>query len=241
MEEARAVYVVIPTYNERENIGMLLNKILSLEGLALRVLVVDDGSPDGTAGVVDEISRRDGRVMLLNRGRKMGLGSAYYDGFRHVLEHGAEVVVSMDADGSHPPEMVPALVKEVFEGADVVVASRYLPGGRWSAGMWRMLVSRGANLLARLCTGLDISDMTSGFRAYSRRAVETLVRKEFERGYVFQVELLYRLKKGGFRHAETPFVFVERVAGRSKLGKAEILRFLKWCLKTLFRRALGME
>jgi glycosyltransferase involved in cell wall biosynthesis len=109
--QAKSVYVVVPTYNERENIGLLLGKIISLEGLSLRVLVVDDGSPDGTAAVVEEISRRDGRVMLLNRGRKMGLGSAYYDGFRHVLKLGADVVVSMDADGSHPPEMIPVLVE----------------------------------------------------------------------------------------------------------------------------------
>jgi glycosyltransferase involved in cell wall biosynthesis len=239
--QAKSVYVVVPTYNERENIGLLLGKIISLEGLSLRVLVVDDGSPDGTAAIVEEISRRDGRVMLLNRGRKMGLGSAYYDGFRHVLKLGADVVVSMDADGSHPPEMIPVLVQRVLEGVDVAVASRYVKGGRWSAGLWRMLVSRGANLLARVCTGLDVSDATSGFRAYSRRAAELLVEREFERGYVFQVELLYRLKRKGFKHVEVPFVFTERFAGRSKLSKIEILRFLGWCLKTLFRRVLGRE
>ncbi len=239
--QAKPVYVVVPTYNERENIGPLLGKITALEGLPLHVLVVDDGSPDGTAALVEEISRRDGRVMLLNRGRKMGLGSAYYDGFRHVLKLGADVVVSMDADGSHPPEMIPVLVQRVWEGVDVAVASRYVKGGRWSAGAWRMLVSRGANFLARVCTGLDVSDATSGFRAYSRRAVELLVEKEFERGYVFQVELLYRLKRRGLRHVEVPFVFTERLAGRSKLSKTEILWFLKWCLKTFFRRVLGME
>jgi len=239
--QAKPVYVVVPTYNERENIGLLLGRITALEGLPLHVLVVDDGSPDGTAALVEEISRRDGRVMLLNRGRKMGLGSAYYDGFRHVLKLGADVVVSMDADGSHPPEMIPVLVKRVYEGVDVAVASRYVKGGRWSTGTVRMLVSRGANLLARICTGLDVSDATSGFRAYSRRAAELLVEKEFERGYVFQVELLYRLKRRGLRHVEVPFVFTERLAGRSKLSNREILWFLKWCLKTLFRRVLGME
>jgi dolichol-phosphate mannosyltransferase len=127
-----------------------------------------------------------------------------------------------------------------LDGADVVVASRYVSGGKWAAGFRRMVVSRGANLLARVCTGLPLRDLTSGFRAYSKRAVEYLVKKEFEGGYVFQVELLYRLGRGGFRLAETPFVFGERLAGRSKLGKAEVPHFLKWCLKTLLARVLRM-
>jgi dolichol-phosphate mannosyltransferase len=236
------VCIVIPTYNERESIGPVLEKLLSLEfgGLNLVVLVVDDGSPDGTAELVAEISRRDNRVQLIKRGRKMGLGSAYFDGFRHALGLGAGIIVSMDADGSHPPELVPKLVEGVLDEADVVVASRYVSGGRWAAGFRRMVVSRGANLLARLCTGLPLRDLTSGFRAYSRRAVEYLVKKEFEKGYVFQVELLYRLGRGGFRLAETPFVFGERFAGRSKLSKTEILLFLKWCLRTLLVRTLRM-
>jgi dolichol-phosphate mannosyltransferase len=236
------VCIVIPTYNERESIGPVLEKLLSLEfgGLNLVVLVVDDGSPDGTAELVAEISRRDNRVQLINRGRKMGLGSAYFDGFRHALRLGAGIIVSMDADGSHPPELVPKLVEGVLDGADVVVASRYVSGGRWAAGFRRMVVSRGANLLARLCTGLPLRDLTSGFRAYSKRAVEFLIQKGFEKGYVFQVELLYRLSTGSFKLTETPFTFTERFAGRSKLSKAEALFFFKWCLKTLLRRVLRM-
>jgi dolichol-phosphate mannosyltransferase len=236
------VCVVVPTYNERESIGSVLEKLLSLElgGLNLAVLVVDDGSPDGTAELVKEFSRRDSRVQLINRGRKMGLGSAYFDGFRHALGLGAGIIVSMDADGSHPPELVPKLVEGVLDGADVVVASRYVSGGRWAAGFRRMVVSRGANLLARVCTGLPLRDLTSGFRAYSKKAIELLTQKEFEKGYVFQVELLYRLSMGGFKLVETPFTFMERIAGRSKLSKAEILFFLKWSLKTLLRRVLRM-
>ncbi|MEM1943867.1 MAG: polyprenol monophosphomannose synthase [Candidatus Caldarchaeum sp.] len=233
------VCVVIPTYNEAENIENLVNKVLTVAGSS--IIVVDDGSPDGTSRVVEKIAQRDRRVRLLNRGRKMGLGSAYRDGFRLALESKARVIVSMDADGSHPPELIPMLVKAVEEEADVAVASRYVAGGSWSAGRGRMVVSRGANLLARLCTGVRLKDMTSGFRAYSSKAVESLLEEEFPSGYVFQVDVIYRLVRRGFKVVEIPFIFTERVSGRSKLSTAEIIRFIAACLKILASRITGED
>ncbi|MEM2973570.1 MAG: polyprenol monophosphomannose synthase [Candidatus Caldarchaeum sp.] len=233
------VCVVIPTYNEAENIENIINKVLTVAGSS--VIVVDDGSPDGTSEVVEKIAQRDPRVRLLNRGRKMGLGSAYRDGFRLALESKADVIVSMDADGSHPPELIPRLVKALGEDADVAVASRYVSGGSWSAGRGRMVVSRGANLLARVCTGVRLRDMTSGFRAYRSRAVESLIGEEFPTGYVFQVEAIYRLVRRGFKVVEIPFIFTERVSGRSKLSTVEIIRFITACLKILASRITGED
>ncbi|MEM2236826.1 MAG: polyprenol monophosphomannose synthase [Candidatus Caldarchaeum sp.] len=231
------VFVVIPTYNEAENIQTLLEKILSIQDL--RVIVVDDGSPDGTSRIVQEISQKDSRVLLINRGRKMGLGSAYQDGFKNALENEADVVVSMDADGSHPAELIPELVKAVERGADVAVASRYVKGGKWSAGFGRMMVSRGANFIAKLCTGVKIRDMTSGFRAYSAKSLKNLLTKDFEKGYVFQAEVIYRLSRKGFKIVEIPFFFQKRISGKSKLSVREVVRFGAWCFKVLLSRLVG--
>ncbi len=202
------------------------------------VIVVDDGSPDGTAAVVEKLMRKERRVMLLNRGRKMGLGSAYKDGFRLALEKKADIIVSIDADGSHPVNLIPELVKAVENNADVAVASRYVEGGRWSAGLGRMMVSLMANKLARLSLGVKLKDLTSGFRAYRARAVEHLLKGKFSKGYVFQVEILYRLIRDGFKIVEVPFVFTKRASGKSKLSAVEILRFTCWCLSALFSRLL---
>lgn len=231
------VNVVIPTYNEAANIQKLLRQVLTVPELA--VIVVDDGSPDGTADIVERISHTDSRVQLINRGRKMGLGSAYQDGFKKAVENKAEIVVSMDADGSHPPELIRELVKAVKQGADVAIGSRYVKGGKWSAGFGRMVVSRGANLLARLCTGVKVRDMTSGFRAYTAEALQRILAKDFQKGYVFQVEIVYRLVREGFKIVEVPFMFKSRGSGKSKLSVGEIVRFASWCLSVLLKRLRG--
>ncbi|MCS6784973.1 MAG: polyprenol monophosphomannose synthase [Candidatus Caldarchaeum sp.] len=236
MAEGCKVVVVIPTYKEAKNIANVIQSVFNTGLENLKVLVVDDGSPDGTAEIVAEISKKDNRVMLLNRGAKKGLGSAYHDGFRIALQQRPEAVVSMDADGSHPAELLPRLIESLEKGADAVIASRYVEGGKWAAGFRRMIVSRGANLLARIATGLKLRDMTSGYRAYSARAVEHLIEKPFERGYVFQVELAYRLSKAGFKIDEVPFIFKERREGRSKLSSKEIILFFIWCVKTFLKR-----
>lgn len=239
MEKTADICVVIPTYNEAMNIGKILQQLMGLPFPNLWAVVVDDGSPDGTADVVKKISETNHRIILHNRGAKKGLGSAYYEGFKIALTLKPRVILSMDADGSHPVELVPELVKAVEEGADAAVASRYIKGGKWSSDFFRMLVSRGANLLARMATGAELRDMTSGYRAYSQRAVKHLVEKPFEKGYVFQVELLHRLLSQGYKVVEIPLVFMPRMAGKSKLSKKEIVNFLRWSMKMLFARIMG--
>ncbi|HIQ29814.1 MAG TPA: polyprenol monophosphomannose synthase [Candidatus Caldiarchaeum subterraneum] len=235
--------VLIPTYNEAGNIRELLDEVLHLfdeEGVEGFIMIIDDGSPDGTAGIVAEYAARDGRVRLLNRGRKMGIGSAYRDGFRLLLggETGVEVAVTMDADRSHGPEIMLELLRKISEGYDVVIASRYVRGGRWSAGFVRKIISRGANILARLATGLGVRDLTSGYRAYRVEHLKNLDLERLERGYVFQVQVLYELSRYGVKVAEIPLVFRSRAAGASKLTPGEMASFFKWCVKTLLRRLI---
>jgi len=217
----RRVYVVLPTYNERENLTPLVERLLSLPVPGLRVLVVDDASPDGTGELAEELARRyPGRVEVIHRPGKQGLGTAYCQGFALALQRGADCVVQMDADFSHPPELVPRLLA-ALEEHDVAVASRYAPGGgldpRWP---WRRrLISRLANLYARLVLGLPLADVTGGFKAFRREALEraglTTARTA---GFGFQAEMNYRCHRAGLRLVEVPFVFQERRWGRSKIG-----------------------
>ncbi len=235
------VAVLIPTYNEAANIRGLLDDILSLfdkVGIEGFVVIIDDGSPDGTAGIVSKYASTDRRVKLLNRGSKMGIGSAYRDGFRLLLGENtqAEVVVTMDADRSHGPDVMLELLKKINEGYDVVIASRYVQGGVWSKGLHRKIVSKGANLLARLSTGLKVRDTTSGYRAYRINVLRNLNLENLEKGYVFQVQVLYELSRHGVKIVEIPLVFRSRAAGSSKLTLGEMVSFFKWCVKTLLRR-----
>lgn len=189
------------------------------------------------------MGERPGGVRVLRRPGKLGLGSAYRDGFQLALrEMGwAEYVCEMDADGSHPPEVLPLMLSLAErEGADVVVASRYVEGGGWERGpLTRRIISRGANLLARLATGIGVSDLTSGFRAIRAEALRRIVDKlrELQSGYVFQVELLYHLHRLGAKIIEYPFTFKPRISGESKLGKGEIVSYARWCLRTFLGRA----
>ena len=236
-----SVAVIIPTYNEANNIRDLLNELLSLfdrERIEGKILVVDDGSPDGTADIVREISALDKRVILLNRGAKMGLGTAYRDGFKLILEEvkGSEIIVTMDADGSHTPSIIPRMLGKINEGYDVVIASRYISGGRWAAGRVRKIISRIANILARLSTGIKARDTTSGLRAYRVSTLSRIPLENIEKGYVFQVQILYRLKLIGAKITEIPFTFLSRRKGKSKLSINDMFIFFKWCLRTLYRR-----
>ncbi|MEM1945291.1 MAG: polyprenol monophosphomannose synthase [Nitrososphaerota archaeon] len=232
--------VIIPTYNEAGTIAETLHGIFSVFAeaeLGGWVVVVDDGSPDGTGRIVGEMAADSYRVRLLERGRKMGIGSAYVDGFRYVLaELDAEAIATMDADGSHPPHLLTKMLGALERGADVVVGSRYVEGGRWGAELGRKIVSMGANLLARISTGYGVRDMTSGYRVYTRRAIESLNLDILKTGYVFQVAILYEMLKRGFRVAEIPFHFTPRRAGKSKLSLSEYSAFLGWSLKTLYSR-----
>jgi dolichol-phosphate mannosyltransferase len=226
--------VVVPTYNEIENLRPLVGRLLALE-LDLGVLVVDDASPDGTGRLADELAAADGRVRVLHRAGKEGLGRAYVAGFRWALQHtDARLVAQMDADFSHDPDRLPALAAAARAGA-VAIGSRYTAGGgveNW--GLGRRALSRGGSLYARLVLGLPVRDVTGGFKCWPREALAGL---ELERlragGYGFQVETTYRAHRAGFPLAEVPIVFVDRRVGQSKmsLGIALEALWLVWRLR----------
>ncbi|MFI5370076.1 MAG: polyprenol monophosphomannose synthase [Candidatus Eisenbacteria bacterium] len=212
--------VIIPTYDERDNIGPMMDRLLALP-FGLEVLVVDDGSPDGTGDVVAARAAGEPRVHLIRRGRKLGLGSAYRDGFRYALEHGAEYVFEMDADFSHDPDRIGAFLEAARE-ADLVLGSRYLDGRvtvvNWPLG--RLFLSYSANVYTRIVTGLPVYDATGGFKCFRRRALESVrLDRVKSDGYAFQIEMSYKLWRKGFRIVEIPIVFTDRVAGRSKMNR----------------------
>lgn len=216
-----AAWVVLPTYQEAENITAILDALLDVfdeTALDGRVLVVDDGSPDGTADLADRIAVRDPRVSVLQRTRKEGIGPAYRAGFRHALAAGAELVLEMDADFSHNPKDVPRLIAAARD-ADLVLGSRYVRGGgvaRW--GMIRRAISRGGCWYARRVLGVAVRDLTGGFKCFRRVVLETLPLDQVTAaGYVFQVEVTYRALIAGFRVAEVPITFTDRILGQSKM------------------------
>ena len=211
--------IIIPTYNERDNIEPLLERVLALPH-GFEILVVDDGSPDGTGEVVEEWSRRDARVHVLRRPGKMGLGSAYRDGFRFALDHGAELIFEMDADFSHDPGALGGFLVAA-EDADVVLGSRYLNGV--SVVNWplsRLFLSYFANAYTRWVTGLPVRDATGGFKCFRRRALESVrLDKVKSDGYAFQIEMTFKCWRKGMRVKEIPILFVDRSVGVSKMSK----------------------
>jgi len=216
------VLVVIPTYNERDNLPVILDRLhRALPGV--HALVVDDGSPDGTGELADTIAAGDTRVSVLHRTEKAGLGAAYVAGFRWGLERDYRTLVEMDADGSHGPEDLPRMLDALGE-ADLVLGSRYVPGG--SLVNWpkhREILSRLANLYARIALGVRIKDVTAGFRAYRREVLEKLPLEEIaSRGYCFQIDLAWRTVRTGFDVVEVPITFTEREIGQSKMSAAII-------------------
>ena len=227
MEAPPKVCVVVPTYNERENVQALVDSIEEAKLADLSVLFVDDSSPDGTAEEVRRMAESRPWVKILVREKKKGIGSAYQDGFKEaVSQTGASILVEMDADLQHPASVLPELVAALAESADVAIASRYVEGGGisgWSLG--RRLVSRGANAYARMLLRLPVRDATSGFRAYTRPAAEELARSHLPaKGFEFQVAALYHLKHNSVI-VEVPYVFVTRKAGKSKLRLWDTVRF----------------
>jgi dolichol-phosphate mannosyltransferase len=226
--------VIIPTYNERENIDPMISKLLALPH-GLHVLVVDDRSPDGTADVVRAWTARDARVHLIERAGKLGLGSAYLEGFKYALAHGAEYIFEMDADFSHDPEAIGSLI-EAARDADLVLGSRYLNGGvtvvNWPIS--RLILSYTANLYTRVVTGLPVHDATGGYKCFRRRALEGIRLDRVQSdGYGFQIELSFKCWKRGFRIREIPIVFVDRRAGVSKMNRRIIFEaaWLVWKLR----------
>ena len=236
------ILVIIPTYNESKNIPRLLEKLMNMR-MEADVLIVDDGSPDGTAGLVKQTGEKySGRIHLIEREGKQGLGSAYVRGFQFALENDYTYVCEMDADFSHNPEDVPRLVEKVKSGeADVAVGSRYSKG--ISIVNWplrRLILSYCANLYARFITGIPIKDTTAGFKCIHRKVLESIPLENIHsNGYAFQIELHFRAWKAGFKLAEVSIIFREREEGVSKMSKA-IVREAVWRVWALkFRSLLG--
>jgi dolichol-phosphate mannosyltransferase len=213
--------LVLPTYNEAGNVEPLVEAVLAKLPATARVLVVDDNSPDGTGGIADRIAAREGRVAVIHRPRKEGLGPAYIAGFRRALADGAGLVLEMDADFSHDPAYLPRLL-EAARRADLVIGSRYVPGGGvtdW--GVVRRAISRGGSAYARLVLGLGIRDLTGGFKCFRREVLEAIDLDSIQsRGYAFQVETTYRALRRGFDVVEVPIVFRDRQVGSSKMGRS---------------------
>ncbi|NWG20582.1 MAG: polyprenol monophosphomannose synthase [Chloroflexi bacterium] len=228
--------VVIPTYNERENIVDLINRVLAWP--RFRVLVVDDSSPDGTAAIVAAMVAGEPRVGLLQRPAKQGLGSAYVAGFRRALAEGAAYICEMDADFSHDPAYLPQLLAAAETRYDLVLGSRYVPGGGTTDwGALRQIISRGGNLYARAILQLPVMDATGGFRCYRRRVLETINLGDIQsNGYAFQIELVYRTLRAGFRIGELPIIFPDRRVGRSKMSRRIVLEALVNVWRLRFRR-----
>ena len=225
---AERALVVVPTYNERANIEKLIESVLCQDA-RLNILVVDDGSPDGTGEIVDQIAASNDRVHALHRPRKMGLGTAYLAGFKWALERDYAYVLEMDADFSHDPAHLPQFL-EAIQDADVVLGSRYR-GGKVTVVNWpmtRLLLSYFANGYARRVTGVPLDDLTGGFKCFRRGVLEAIPLDEVRsNGYAFQIEMNFRAWKKGFRIVEIPIVFVDRTEGESKMSK-KIVREAVW-------------
>ncbi len=232
-DDARRALICLPTYDERENLAPILAAIHASVP-AVDVLVIDDNSPDGTGALADEIAARDPRVEVLHRAGKQGLGKAYLAGFAWALERGYDLVLEMDADFSHDPKYLPALLERARD-ADLVLGSRYVPGGgtvNW--GLGRKLISRGGSLYARAILGVSVRDLTGGFKCFRREVLEAIDLASVEcSGYAFQIELTFRALKRGFRVAEVPIVFADRRVGQSKMSRRIVIEAMRkvWAMR----------
>lgn len=230
--------VVTPTYNEKDNITNIIDAVLnSVEGI--HILVVDDNSPDGTSDIVKELQKHNDRIHLISRPGKMGLGTAYCDGFRYCLDKGFEAIFEMDADFSHDPKELPNFLKEL-ENYDLVLGSRYIKGVNvvnWPLS--RLLLSYGANMYSQIITGMPIKDATGGFKCFRAETLKKIdLTKIHSNGYGFQIEMTYRLWKKGARIKEIPIIFIDRMNGVSKMNKKIVYEaiFLVWKLKFGFNK-----
>lgn len=229
--------VVIPTYNEKENIGNMIDSILGLNVADLSVMVVDDTSPDGTGEIVQKFAKGDSRVSLLSRSKKEGLGRAYVAGFKEAIKRGADSIIQMDADFSHDPNDILRFVKKI-ENADLVIGSRYMQGGQvsdWATN--RRLLSQYANLYARLVTGVPLTDLTGGYKCWKTSLLKKMnldtVRAD---GYGFQIEMNSRAHALGANIFEMPIVFIDRRVGKSKISKAIVWEALWLVWKIRFSK-----
>jgi dolichol-phosphate mannosyltransferase len=215
---------IIPTYNERENLAAIVARIHRAHD-DVHILIVDDGSPDGTGQIAESLARADShRIHVLHRTTKRGLGAAYLAGFAWGLSRAYSVIIEIDPDGSHPPEHLYRLLDAIDAGADLAIGSRYVPGGEVCNWPWkRKVLSRTANLYARAALGVGVSDITAGYRAYRREVLEKIgLSTVSSRGYCFQIDLTWRTAANGFHIVEVPITFVERELGVSKMSGANI-------------------
>ena len=229
--------VIVPTYNEAENIGKLLEEIFRLYPGMLDVLIIDDNSPDGTAGIVRGLQKRLDRLFLIERPGKMGLGTAYIEGFRHAIREEYDLVIEMDADYSHDPAVIARMLETIGQ-ADLVVGSRYMGNTvnvvNWPLG--RLVLSKAASLYTRLITGMPVSDPTSGYKCFRVNALQALdLDRIHSQGYSFQIEMNFRMWKKGCAIEEIPIVFVDRTVGKSKMTRKNIFEavWVVWWLKIL--------
>ena len=222
---------IVPTYNERDNIDTLIADVLALP-VDVSVIVVDDNSPDGTGQTAEEWAAREGRVQVIHRAGKLGLGTAYVAGFRHALANGFDRIMTMDADFSHHPRYIPAMIGLSRE-CDLVIGSRYVTGGgTLHCSLKRRALSRGANTFARLMLGLRASDCTAGFRCYRREVFASIdLDTIFSNGYSFLIEMLYRVQRKGWTIGEVPIVFEDRRFGTSKISRQEVYRAMVTVLR----------
>jgi len=235
------VLVNVATYNERENVARLIEEIHQHVPHA-HVLIVDDNSPDGTGKLVDEIAAKDPRVHVVHRAGKLGLGTAILTGMRYAIEHDYDVMVNMDADFSHPPHYIPDLLAGMAN-ADVMIGSRYIPGGgavNWPAS--RLYMSKGVNMIVRLLFRMQVIDASGGFRCYRvAKLRETMLDSLWSRGYSFQQEMLYRCYLAGCRMGETPIIFDNRKFGKSKVSPKEVIRSLAKIMYIGLHSMLGLD
>jgi dolichol-phosphate mannosyltransferase len=240
-EQAERALVIVPTYDERENIKRLIGAILDQDE-RLEILVVDDGSPDGTAEIVESLIQHESRLHIIKRPRKMGLGTAYIAGFSWALQEGYDFIFEMDADFSHDPAHLPQFLRAI-DNADVVLGSRYR-NGKVTVVNWpikRLLLSYFANVYARIVTGLPVWDATGGFKCFRRRVLEAIdLAQVRSNGYAFQIEMSFRAWRKHFKIVEIPIVFVDRTEGQSKMSRS-IVREAIWMVWRLRFWALRGE
>jgi dolichol-phosphate mannosyltransferase len=237
--EARRALVVLPTFNERENLVSLVTAVREHLPQA-SILIVDDNSPDGTGEMADSLATELDDIFVLHRAAKLGLGTAYVEAFKWALASDFDAVLEMDVDFSHGPHYLPELVG-ALENADLVIGSRYTPGGgteNWSPV--RQFISQGGNWVARIGLGIQTRDATSGYRAFRRSTLERLQFKDLSlRGYGFQIEVVYQVEQLGLKINEVPITFVERAAGHSKMSKAIVLEAVFHILRRRLRRTFA--
>jgi len=228
--------VIVPTYNEAENIEPLIKKIFGFISSS-NVLIIDDNSPDGTGTIVEKMKEKDKRISVIHRERKLGLGSACIEGFKFGIKNNYDLLITMDADFSHDPKDLPKFLEKINEGYDIVIASRYIKGGKivnW--GVYRKFTSKIANTIKNYFLGLGVHDITTNYRAYKSTAIENIdLNKITSKGFSFLQDILYLARKENLKIGEFPSVFVNRKFGKSKFSGNEIQEFILSLLKTRFR------